>query len=81
MDEIERELSTRLHRRSEEVTATDDFAARIRRRVERRRRHRRVLLGAVPTACVVVGAVTFAAVEVAGTSSGTFATPRSSSSI
>jgi hypothetical protein len=66
MDELERDLAARLHRRSEQVIPGDDLPGRIRTRVEHRQRHRRRLQGAVPTALLLIGALTFGAVEAAG---------------
>ncbi len=62
MDELERDLAAILRRGSEEVAPADDFPARIRARVERRQRHRRLLIGAVPTVCLLIGALTLVVV-------------------
>jgi hypothetical protein len=69
MDDLERDLATRLHRRSEEVAPGEDLPARIRAHVDRHQRRRRLMQGAVPTLCLLIGAVTF--VAVVGHGSGT----------
>jgi hypothetical protein len=65
MDDLERDLATRLHQRSAHVTPGEDLPARIRARVYRRQRQRRFLLTAVPTVCLLVAALTLIAVVAA----------------
>ena len=62
MDDLERDLATQLHRRSEEVAPGEDLPARIRAHVDRHQRRRRLMQSAVPTLCLLIGAVTFIAV-------------------
>jgi hypothetical protein len=62
MDDLERDLATQLHRRSEEVAPGEDLPARIRAHVDRHQRRRRVMQSAVPTLCLLIGAATFVAV-------------------
>jgi hypothetical protein len=62
MDDLERDLAMQLHRRSEEMAPGEDLPARIRAHVDRHQRRRRLMQGAVPTLCLLIGAVTFVAV-------------------
>lgn len=71
MDDFEREVADRLWRHAEDVVPADDVPALIRERVARRQRHRRVLLAAVPVACLLVVTAAFAAVAGLGTAPST----------
>ena len=67
MTDLERDLSTRLHHRSEEVVPGQDFPDRIRARVEGHRHRRRLLLGVVPVvACLAIGISTLLAFVLPG---------------
>ncbi|HXW38442.1 MAG TPA: hypothetical protein VEJ44_02010 [Acidimicrobiales bacterium] len=69
MDDLERDIGARLRHAGEQVAPGTDLPARIRARVEHRQRRRRILVSSVPTACLLVAALTYVLVAGPGRSS------------